>query len=83
MDKSISQESSQRSKFTYKGDDTQIHQCTNIDKAYQWKSRKIGETQILEIISRNPQIKKGGGLSHGREHENSPTYVSHEREAIS
>ena len=24
---------------------------------------KIGETQNLEIISRNPQITKGGGLS--------------------
>ena len=33
---------------------TQIHQCTNIDKTYQWKSRKIGETQILEIYTRNP-----------------------------
>ena len=36
-----------------KVNDTQIHQCTNIDKAYQWKSRKIGETQN----SRNHQWK--------------------------
>ena len=46
-----------------KVNDTQIHQCTNIDKTYQWKSRKIGETQILGIYTRNPEITKGGGLS--------------------
>ena len=44
-----------------KVDGTQIHQCTNIDKTYQWKSRKIGETQILEIYTRNPEITKRGG----------------------
>ena len=44
-----------------KVNDTQIHQCTNIDKAYQWKSRKIGKTQILEIYTRNLEITKGGG----------------------
>ena len=43
-----------------KVNDTQIHQCTNIDKTYQWKSRKIGETQILGIYTRNPEITKGG-----------------------
>ena len=50
---------------TTKVNDSQIHQCTNIDKTYQWKSRKIGETQILEFYTRNPEItkKEGGGLS--------------------
>ena len=48
------------------------------------KITKIGEAEIPEINTRNPEIiKKGGGLSHEREHENSPTYVSHERDAIS
>ena len=41
-----------------KVNEAQIHQCTNIDKAYQWKSRKIGETQILEIYTRNPESTK-------------------------
>ena len=46
---------------------------------------KIGEEEIPEFDTRNPEItrKRGGGLSHEREHKNSPTYVSHEREAIS
>ena len=48
------------------------------------KTTKIGEALNPEINTRNPEItKKGGGLSHEREHESSPTYVSHEREAIS
>ena len=48
-----------------KVNDAQIHQCTNIDKTYQWKSRKIGETQILEIYTRNPKITgKGRGEAY-------------------
>ena len=37
---------------------------------------KIGETQILEIINRNPEITKRGRPITKREHENSPTRVS-------
>ena len=37
---------------------------------------KIGETQILEVINRNPEITKRGRPIKKREHENSPTRVS-------
>ena len=59
-----------------KVNDTQIHQCTNIDKTYQCKSRKLVKTQILEIINGNPEITKRGRPIKKREHENSPTRVS-------
>ena len=59
-----------------KVNDTQIHQCTNIDKTYQCKSRKLVKTQIPEIINGNPEITKRGRPITKREHENSPTRVS-------
>ena len=67
-----------------KVNDTQIHQCTNIDKAYQWKSQKIGETHILEIYTRNPEITKKGGKKayHKREHK-AHQHVYHKRNANS
>ena len=37
-----------------KVNDTQIHQCTNIDKTYQCKLGKLVKTQIPEIINGNP-----------------------------
>ena len=49
--------------YSQKVNDTQIHHCTNIDKTYQCKSRKLVKTQIPEIINGNPEITKGGGLS--------------------
>ena len=64
-----------------KVNDTQIHQCTNIDKTYQWKSRKIGETQILGIYTRNPEITKGGRPIK-REHK-AHQHVYHKRNANS
>ena len=43
---------------------------------------KIGETQILEIISRNPEITKGGKAYHKREHK-AHQHVYHKRKANS
>ena len=40
------------------------------------KITKIGEAQILEIITRNPEITKRGRPITKREYENSPTRVS-------
>ena len=59
-----------------KVNDTQIHLCTNIDKTYQCKSRKLVKTQTPEIIHRNPEITKRGRLITKWEHEKSPTRVS-------
>ena len=43
---------------------------------------KIGETQILEIISRNPEITKRGKAYHKREHK-AHQHVYHKRNANS
>ena len=66
-----------------KVNDTQIHQCTNIDKTYQQKSRKLVKHKFQESTQEIQKSQRGEGLSHEREHENSPTAVTHEREAIS
>ena len=47
-----------------KVNDTQIQQCTNIDKTYQCKSRKLVKHKILEIIDGNPEITKRGEAYH-------------------
>ena len=64
--------------------DTRIHLCTKIDKSYQQKSQKQVKHKFQNSTHEiQKSQEKGGGLSHEREHENSPTAVTHEREAIS
>ena len=46
------------------------------------KITKIGEAQILEIISRNPEITKGGKAYHKRE-QKAHQHVYHKRNANS
>ena len=52
-----------------------IHHVTNID-IISMPIIKVGGSQILEIINRNPEITKRGRPITKREHESSPTRVS-------
>ena len=65
-----------------KVNDTQIHQCTNIDKTYQWKSRKLVKHKFQKSSQEIQKSQKGGEADHKREHK-SHQHMYHKRNANS